>query len=195
MQKLKAIIFDKDDTLMEDQIYSAKFEEEYFFNDVIPSCILLKNSGYRLFILSNQSGISKGKFSEKSLLSNFIELNYRLKKNYNFIFDGFFYCPHLPEYNCMCRKPSTGLFVKLISYFQIDPLQSFYIGDRLTDLYFSINAGLMPVIIHRNNYLYKDQVIYKDIEEIEILEEQYKVLIFNSIIDFANLIKLEKSCI
>jgi len=188
MQKLKAIIFDKDDTLMQDQVYSPAFEVKYFFEDVIPSCIKLKQNGFNLFIISNQSGISKGNFEEKTLLSNYINLNLYLTKNYNFNFDGFFYCPHLPEYYCNCRKPSKGLFERLRAMFNIDQKSTFYLGDRLSDIYFAQNCSIIPVIIHRYDYLYKDKRIYEDFSKIEMLEEEGKVLVFNSIIDFANMI-------
>jgi len=188
MQKLKAIIFDKDDTLMQDQVYNPAFGTKYFFEDVIPSCIKLKENGYSLFIISNQSGISKGNFEEKTLLLNYINLNLELNRKYNFNFDGFFYCPHLPEYNCNCRKPSKGLFDRLKSMFGIDSTHSFYLGDRLSDIYFAQNCSIIPVIIHRVDYLYKDKKIYDDFNQIEILEEEGKVLVFNSIIDFVNMI-------
>lgn len=188
MQKLKAIIFDKDDTLMQDQVYSPAFDKKYFFEDIIPSIIKFKENGYNIFIISNQSGISKGKFEEKTLLLNYIKLNSLLKEEYNICFDGFFYCPHLPQSNCICRKPSIGLFTKLMAMFQIDPANSFYLGDRLSDIYFAHNASLMPVIIHRFEYVYKDKKIYDDFKEIEILEEEGKVMLFNNVLDFANMI-------
>ncbi len=189
MRKLKAIIFDKDDTLIQDQIYSPIFAIDYFFEDIIPSCIKFKSLGYNLFIISNQSGIAKGKFEEKQLLINYLNLNKTLNLKYNFNFDGFLYCPHNPEDNCLCRKPSNSLINRLNSYFQIDLTSSFYIGDRLSDVIFAINSKIIPIIIHRLDYNYKDLNVYKDIQQIEILEEEGKVGLFNSLIEFAYFIE------
>ncbi|GEM_PF-1992781 len=189
MQKLKAIIFDKDDTIMQDQVYNPAFSIEYFFDDIIPSCLKFKNLGYNLFIISNQSGISRGNFEEKVLISNYINLNFQLHKKYSFSFDGFLYCTHVASYNCICRKPLKGLYTRLNSYFQIDNTKSFYIGDRLTDILFAQASGIFPIIIHRDDYLYKDPTVYKDLTEIEILEENGKTAIFSSLIEFANLIE------
>lgn len=190
MHKLKAVIFDKDDTLMQDQIYSPEFDESYFFEDIITSCKILKNLDYHLFIVSNQSGINKGKFDEATLLINYINLNLKLKKDYEFCFDGFLYCPHTPDQNCSCRKPLIGLFTRLQAYFQIDTTKSFYIGDRLSDIYFAMNCSLNSITIHRNNYIYKDDKIYNDLTKIEIMEEEGKTNIFNSLIEFVNILNL-----
>lgn len=190
MHKLKAVIFDKDDTLMQDQIYSPEFDETYFFDDIITSCKILKNLDYRLFIISNQSGINKGKFEEATLVRNYISLNFKLKKDYGFSFDGFFYCPHNPNENCSCRKPLIGLYTRLQAYFQINTDKSFYIGDRLSDIYFAMNCGLNSITIHRNNYIYKDNKVYSDLPQIEIMEEEGKTNIFNSLIEFVNILNL-----
>lgn len=189
MHRLKAIIFDKDDTIIKDQVYKPSFDLDLLFDDVIPSCKIFKEHGYHLFIISNQSGISKGNFQEKILIENFIKFNKQLRQKYNFCFDGFFFCPHHPSSNCICRKPNDGLFIRLKAFFQIDISKSFYIGDRLTDIYFAKNNGICPVIIHRDWYQYKDERIYKDLEEIEILEEEGKVGVFNSLNDFAKIIE------
>jgi len=189
MHNLKAIIFDKDDTFMKDQVYSPSISVDLLFEDTVQSCKIFHDCGYFLFIISNQSGIERGYFNEQELLSNFIDFNNKLFLSNGFRIDGFFYCPHDPSSLCLCRKPNIGMYYQIKALFQIDTKNSFYIGDRLADIEFAQNAGLVPVIIHRPDYSYKHQSTYDDMDLIEQEEENEHVAIFPSLLSFSQTIE------
>lgn len=135
----KAVFLDRDGTINIDKDYLYKIEDFEFIPGVIHGLKLLNDSGYLLIIITNQSGIGRGYYSEL----DFIKLNSWMLN----CFDAFginiskvYYCPHYidspyKQYKkkCDCRKPGIGLFLQAIKDFDIDLSQSFAIGDKIRD--------------------------------------------------------------
>ncbi|HSB92870.1 MAG TPA: HAD family hydrolase [Flavitalea sp.] len=153
----KAIFLDKDGTLIPDIPYNAdsglislnEFASEALHN--------LKQAGYKLIVISNQSGIAKGFFPFEALDGINKQIN-ELLRPFNIEIDAFFYCPHfaggtVPEYSvdCDCRKPKTGLFEKASSVFNIDLSASWMIGDILNDCEAGNAAGCRTILIENGN--------------------------------------------
>ena len=140
----KAVFIDRDGVLVEDVGFVHKIEDFKLIANVIEGLKLLKN--YRLFIITNQSGIGKGIYSIEDFLrfnNHLIEevkkLNIKIQKTY--------YCPHKPEYNCECRKPSAKLIKDASQEFNINLKKSFVIGDRKRDIEMGHNAGCKTILV------------------------------------------------
>lgn len=107
---------------------------------------ILSGLDFYLILVSNQSSIGKGILTEE----RFHEINKpiyeELKKNCK-SFDGVYFCPHLNEDSCVCRKPSTGLIEIAMEYFDIDLENSFVVGDKTSDLQLGVNAGCKTVLV------------------------------------------------
>ncbi len=137
--KPKAIFLDRDGTINVEKHYIHKIEDFEFLPNAIQGLKLLQRSGYLLIIITNQSGIARGYFSE----SAFLKLNHWMisaLKAQGVSISKVYYCPHLCEapieqyrLNCNCRKPALGMYEKAIKDFNIDLSRSFVIGDRIRD--------------------------------------------------------------
>lgn len=135
----KAIFLDRDGTINVEKHYLHKIEDFEFLPGVIEGLRLLVKANYLLVIITNQSGIGRGYYSEKDfhklndwMLETLDEQHVKVSKVY--------YCPHLPdakvkEYrvDCECRKPKLGMYMQAVKDFDIDLSQSFVIGDKIRD--------------------------------------------------------------
>ena len=107
---IKTIFLDRDGVINKDINYLYKVKDFQFIDGIFDSCIYFQKLGFKIIVVTNQSGISRGYFSEKEYknLTNWM-IN-EFKKNGIKILDVF-HCPHLPDSNCSCRKPMPGMFI------------------------------------------------------------------------------------
>jgi D-glycero-D-manno-heptose 1,7-bisphosphate phosphatase len=145
MRKSKAVILDRDGTLIEDKNYSYKVEDFEILPGVIEGLKLLCNQ-FIFFIVTNQSGIGRGYYTIK----DFYDYNNHLLKvleqeQINII--KTYFCPHLKEENCECRKPKTKYIDEIIKEFNVDIQKSWMIGDHPSDIQFGINAGCRTIFL------------------------------------------------
>lgn len=141
----KAIILDRDGTLIEDPSYAYKIEDFELLPGVIEGLKILQND-FLLFIVTNQAGIGKGYYTEEE----FHEFNNHLIKilNSNKIkIERTFYCPHITEDNCDCKKPKLKFIKEIIEGWNVDINNSWVIGDHPSDILFGINAGSKTVYL------------------------------------------------
>jgi imidazoleglycerol-phosphate dehydratase/histidinol-phosphatase len=139
----RVLFIDRDGTLIEEppdeQVDSlAKFR---LLPGVIPALLELGRAGYRFVLVSNQDGLGTASFPEPSFREPHDFLR-QLLASQGIEFDAEFVCPHLPDDDCACRKPKTGLLTDFLAGRTIDRERSFVIGDRQTDLDFAANLGL-----------------------------------------------------
>ena len=123
--------------------------------------------GFKVFIITNQSGIARGILTEQQLSLVHDELNRRLTELDAHI-DAFYFCPHHPDYgaaeykkDCDCRKPNTGMIRQAAKEFNIDLQQSFVIGDRINDIQTGNNAGI-PSILVLTGYGKKERTMFPE---------------------------------
>lgn len=135
----KAIFLDRDGTINSDKHYLYKIDEFEFLPYVSEGLKLLQEGGFLLIIITNQSGIARGYYTEKEL-ENLNKWMLQQLKREGVIISKIFYCPHLPgakikKYRkvCDCRKPALGMFERAVLEFDIDLSQSYTIGDKLRD--------------------------------------------------------------
>ncbi len=147
MKKMnKAVFFDRDGTLIRDTHYISSPAEIAFYRSSFAAIRLLKKAGYKLIIITNQSGIARGYFSREQLARIHGKMN-RILKEHHAAVDGLYFCPHLPARKCSCRKPAIGMIKKARKDFNLDLKNSFFIGDKRTDIHCAHNFGGTAVLV------------------------------------------------
>lgn len=146
----KAVFFDRDNTLIIDKNYMHKVEDLKFFPDTFSALKIIQDKDFKLFIVTNQSGIGRGFFTEKDMHIFHQELLSQFSQNHINI-EEIVFCPHSPEDHCDCRKPSPKLINQLIDKYEIDSSISYMIGDKLIDAEAGKNANCNGVLIYKQS--------------------------------------------
>ncbi|HBC88949.1 MAG TPA: HAD family hydrolase [Lentisphaeria bacterium] len=136
----KAVFLDRDGTIMFDSGYVSDPEKVDIFDETVEALKALKEAGYLLVVVTNQSGIARGYFNMDELE----KVNSRmceLFKEHGVLFDKIYVCPHRDEDRCTCRKPLPGLIFKAARELDIDVSVSFMIGNSRSDVHAGISAG------------------------------------------------------
>ena len=158
----KAVFLDRDGTINVEKHYLHKVEEFEFLPGVIEGLKILQDAGYLLVIVTNQSGIGRGYYTEE----DFHHLNKwmidTLKKQ-GVDITKVYYCPHLPNAtvesyrkDCDCRKPKLGMYMQAAHELDIDVDSSYTIGDKIRDCAICESTGCKGFLIASNE---KDEVI------------------------------------
>lgn len=129
----KAVFLDRDGTINEDPGYLSDPAEFRLLPTVVEGIRLLNDAAFLVVVITNQSGVSRGFLSLETLEGIHQRMKMELKLGGARI-DGIYYCPHHPQDGCSCRKPGTGLLKRAIDELDIDPIQSFMVGDRWSDI-------------------------------------------------------------
>jgi D-glycero-D-manno-heptose 1,7-bisphosphate phosphatase len=178
---MKLILLDRDGVINFDSEEYIRSEEEW---RAIPGSLQaigrLCRAGWRVVIISNQSGLSLGKFTVEQLNAIHQKMIAHLSQ-YGGAIDAIFFCPHGPDDGCDCRKPKPGLFLDVSRRLRV-PLDGVkYVGDKLNDVKAARAAGASPVIV-RTGYgaktiesgeLPQDVPVYDDLSAVvdALLEE------------------------
>ena len=150
---IKAVFLDRDGTINIDRHYVHLREQFQYEPGALEGMKLLNSMGFKLIIVTNQSGIARGYFSEEEYLKFNKWIVEDLRKNNVEILDSY-YCPHLPDatidkyhVDCKCRKPKTGMFWCAQSEHNIDMDNSYAIGDNQRDLSICLETGITGFLI------------------------------------------------
>ena len=147
----KALFLDRDDTIIRDPGYLSRVEQIEFFPGVLPRIAALRKKGFAVFIVTNQSGIGRGYFSEERLEEIHTALLDQMARQ-GALVDAINYCPLLPEDASNRRKPKPTMIFELAKEFDIDLPQSYFVGDKAVDIIAGQSAGCKTVLIaHKRN--------------------------------------------
>jgi D-glycero-D-manno-heptose 1,7-bisphosphate phosphatase len=127
-------------------------EEFQILNNIPKSIKMLKEKGFLVIVITNQSAINRGLITIETLNEIHNYLQNFLKEN-NTSIDGFYFCPHRPDENCKCRKPNPGMLIKAAQEHNIDMNQSFMIGNSLTDIQAAQKSGCKGILLNQNQAL------------------------------------------
>jgi len=151
--KNKAVFLDRDGVINEKRNDHVKNIDEFkIFSGVGDAIKLLRDKGYLVIIITNQSAIGRKIISEKKLDEIHTELKNYLNQHDAYV-DSIYYCPHTPEENCNCRKPKPGLLIKATSDFDIDLEKSYFIGDSESDLNAAKEARCKGILLENDQTL------------------------------------------
>ncbi|MFQ2150303.1 D-glycero-beta-D-manno-heptose 1,7-bisphosphate 7-phosphatase [Aeromonas jandaei] len=145
-----AIFLDRDGVINEDTGYVSQVDDFHFLPGVIDALLLLKKKGYLLVVVTNQSGIARGYFTEDDFMNLTEWMDWSLADR-DVDLDGIYFCPHHPEHGtpCDCRKPEPGMLLLARQELNIDMSRSYMVGDKPSDLKAAINAGVGHKIMVR----------------------------------------------
>jgi len=143
---LKTIFLDRDGVINQEVNYLYKIDDFEFIDGIFDSCRYLQNLDYKIIIITNQSGISRGYYSERDylILTKWM-LSMFTKNNINIL--DIFHCPHGPDSTCECRKPKPGMFIAAKNKHNINMKESWMIGDRQRDITAASLAGITNTIL------------------------------------------------
>ncbi len=142
----KALFLDRDGVINIDSGYVSKKEEFIFCDGVFSALRYFQDKGYLLFVITNQSGIGRGYYSEEDFISLSAWMCEELKKQ-GIKISKIYHCPHAPELKCECRKPKPKMILQACAEFNIDLQQSIMIGDKLSDVEAGASAGIEKLFL------------------------------------------------
>ena len=149
----RAVFLDRDGTLIEDVGYLDSPDKIKPIPEALEAVKFFNKAKYKTIIVSNQSGVARGYFSEDTakLINNRVT---KLFSDQGAIIDAVYYCPHHPRYgdqeykkDCECRKPKPGMILKAVKEYNIDLSNSIMIGDKYTDIKTGKNLRLFSILV------------------------------------------------
>ena len=182
-----ALILDRDGVINRDTGYLYRMEEVEFIDGTFETCRVFQELGFRIVIVTNQSGIARGYYTERDFNALMVWMRQCFEAN-RIRLAGVYYCPHHPAADmaayavaCACRKPNPGMITRAALELGLDLAQSILVGDKLSDLEAGRRAGMGKVVLVRSG-----QSLASDLERLadEVLD---------SLGDTAGLLKVAQS--
>jgi len=165
---VKALFLDRDGVINIEKDYLYKIQDFEFVSGIIDLCKYYQKLGFIIVVVTNQSGISRGYYSENDfnvltswMIQEFLKNNVEIKKVY--------FCPHHPNISgeCLCRKPKPGMLLDAAKDFDIDLQNSILIGDKQRDIDAAVNAGLKTTYLFDESKSIKKSSATKIVSKLE----------------------------
>jgi len=142
----RAVFLDRDGTMAKDVHYCRRPEDFELLPNTAKAVRLLNEHGFRVIVITNQSGIARGYFTEETLAEIHQKMKRELSKEGAWV-DDVCYCPHHPDDNCDCRKPKPKLVFDAVKEHNIDLEKSFVVGDLQMDIGLGKAVGCRSILI------------------------------------------------
>jgi len=146
---MKVIFLDRDGVINKypgDKLYVTSLKKFRFLPGAKKAIALLSRAGYRIFVASNQAGVGKGTYSQKTLDTITIKMLQEIERAGGKI-DKVYYCTHRKDAGCSCRKPRPGMLKKAASEFKFNIKKVYFVGDTIRDVLTAKNAGCKSVLV------------------------------------------------
>ncbi|MGL9724111.1 D-glycero-beta-D-manno-heptose 1,7-bisphosphate 7-phosphatase [Sodalis sp. (in: enterobacteria)] len=162
-QSVSAIFLDRDGTINADNGYVHEIDDFQFIDGVIEAMQELKKMGFALVVVTNQSGLARGLFSEEQFMRLTEWMDWSLADR-DVDLDGIYFCPHHPQaavealrQECDCRKPKPGMLLDAQRHLHIDMASSYMVGDKLDDMLAGKAAGVGTGVLVRSGKAVTEQ--------------------------------------
>lgn len=143
---MKAVFLDRDGTIARDVHYCRR-PEDFEILPTVPDAIrLLNENGFKVVVITNQSGVARGYFTEETLAQIHDKMRRELAR-YGAWVDAIYYCPHHPDDRCECRKPKTAMFQRAAEEHDIDFDASYVVGDMQMDVAAGKALGCHTILV------------------------------------------------
>lgn len=142
----KVVVLDRDGTVVVDRHYLSEPAGLELLPGAAEGLRQLYECGYKLVVITNQSGVGRGLFS----LQRLREIHDRFREMVSVVgarLEEIYYCPHIPEDECACRKPRIGLLMRAASELHFNPANTIVVGDKVSDVEFGRRAGATTILI------------------------------------------------
>ena len=147
MKQARAIFLDRDGVINVNRVDNVRTWEQFVFErDALRALARLAPTDFRLIVLTNQSGIGRGHMSEATVQEIHRRMIFEIEHVGGRI-DRVYYCPHVPEDECTCRKPSPEMLLRGRDEFALDLAHSYFIGDWVDDIRAARNANAFPILV------------------------------------------------
>lgn len=141
--KQPAIFLDRDGTLIEEVNFLSRVEDLRLFEFSASAVGALKDAGFLVIVVTNQSGIGRGIFTESAMH----EIHDQIQTELSGAIDAFYFCPHLPDEGCRCRKPGLGMIESAQDQFEIDLERSWMVGDKAIDIATGVRGNMRTAMV------------------------------------------------
>lgn len=138
-----AIFIDRDGTLIEEVNFLSRVEDLRVFEFSVSAIRALKDAGYLVIVVTNQSGIGRGIYTETDMH----KIHDQMQTELGGAIDAFYFCPHLPDEGCICRKPGLGMIEAAQADFEINIERSWMVGDKKIDIETGWNGNLSTAMV------------------------------------------------
>lgn len=171
---MSLIILDRDGVINRDSDDFIKSPSEWVpIEGSLEAIAKLNHAGYRVVVITNQSGVARGLFDVNTLAKIHSKMR-RMLAQVGGKFEAIIYCPHGPDDDCQCRKPKSGAFEELAQRLRIDLKGIPAVGDSLRDITAASSVGAQPILVRTGKgekteldpLLPPDTVIYDDLEAV-----------------------------
>ncbi|HBM16366.1 MAG TPA: D-glycero-beta-D-manno-heptose-1,7-bisphosphate 7-phosphatase [Lentisphaeria bacterium] len=152
-EKNKACFLDRDGVINVEKNYVHRVEDLVVYDETYKAIALLRDRGFKVIVITNQGGVAKGYYKEQDVFAVHTELD-KLLAARDLCIDAYYYCLHHPggiikkyAMDCDCRKPAPGMILRAARDLNIDLSSSFMVGDKMSDIKASINAGCLGILV------------------------------------------------
>ena len=156
----QAVFLDRDGVLVEDVEQLTNASQIRILPGVPRALTLLRESGFRLVVVSNQAVVARGVATEQQVRELQSVVERMIEREGGPKLDGFYFCPHHPKAtlaayraDCECRKPQPGMLVRASKELGLDLPSSFMLGDRITDIIAGARVGCRTVLVQTGQHL------------------------------------------
>lgn len=163
----RTVFLDRDGTMAKDVHYCSRPEDFELFPTTAKAIRLLNEHGFKVIVITNQSGIARGYFTAETLAEIHQKMQKELAKEGARV-DAIYYCPHHPDEGCDCRKPKPKLVLQAAKDFDIDLKRSFVVGDLQMDIDLGKAVGCTAILIR--DLACGDRVTLGDVVASSLLE-------------------------
>jgi D-glycero-D-manno-heptose 1,7-bisphosphate phosphatase len=153
MKKNTAVFLDRDGTINEEVGYLDSIDKLNLFTNTAEAIRLINDSGMKAVVITNQSGVARGYFTEEFVRTVHTHIQKRLQEK-GAVIDAFYYCPHHPTdgigtylQSCVCRKPEAGMLIRASQEMGIDLTCSYTVGDMLKDIHVAGKVGAKSILV------------------------------------------------
>lgn len=161
-----AVFFDRDGVLNQDRGYVYRIQDFVWIEGAQAGIQLANQLGFYVFVITNQSGVARGYYSEHDVRKLHAWMQNQLTA-FGAHIDDFRFCPHHPNATlayyqkvCECRKPQPGMICDLLRSWNVSPKHSFLIGDKSTDLQAAASAGIKAYLFNQTNLRHRLEYIF-----------------------------------